>query len=218
MTRLQLDPRPSWPDSAAVRVRRASVSGAPSAARSRVAWWIPARDARATRERLVRVGGSRAVGPRSGRGQYLEQGAGEGPVGDPAQREPEDPGQRKRRAEGVDPGKAEHPGELGIGVMGDGAGEDVGPVEVGGVHPGEFPRVRDVEVEGAENAQVLVDRRRELDRADPGELERAGQVAGQGVGQRPRAAEVEGRDQVGGGGAGRGDRGRRGSGRGRARR
>ena len=68
----------------------------------------------------------------------------------------------------------------------------VGPVEVGGVHAGEFLAVLDVEIEGAENAQILVDGRGELDRADPGELEGAGQVAGERVGQGPRAGEVEG--------------------------
>ena len=210
MTRLQFDPRSSRADSAAVRVRRRVGERRPEFRPQPGGLVDPGPGRECDRERLVRVGRQRVGGARGGRpvrGQYLQQGAGQGAVGDPAQRQPEDSGQRKRRAEGVDPGQAEHAGELGIGVMGDSAGDDVGPVEVGGVHPGEFLRVLDVEIEGAENAQILVDGRGELDRADPGELEGAGQVARQGVGQGPRAGEVEGRDQVGGGGAGRRDRG-----------
>ena len=71
------------------------------------------------------------------------------------------------------------------------------------MHPGELTGVRDVEVEGAQDAQVLVDGRRELDRAGAGELEGAGQVAGDGVGQ---GARVRDRSRppisVGGGAAG----------------
>src|SRR6185437_6232049 len=60
----------------------------------------------------------------------------------------------------------------------------------------------EVELEGAEDVQVLVDGRRELGGGGPGEVDRGGEVPGDRVGERTSRSEAELLEQCGVRGAG----------------
>ena len=70
---------------------------------------------------------------------------------------------------------------------------------------GELEHVRYVEVEGAEDAQILVDGLGEIDGAFPGADDEVGEAAGDGLGQGTGGSDAEGADEIGTCGANAGD-------------
>ena len=133
-------------------------------------------------ERLVRIAGPRPVdatgdgrtgGGRTGDGRrqhatHPKQRPGERPVRDPAQWQPENTRQRNAPVEIIDTAQPQRRRHAEVGGVGDAQPAGVGGIERGGVQAGELEHVSDVEVEGAEDTQVLVDGLGEADGPFPG--------------------------------------------------